>query len=409
VTPRSAAQVRKIAVVTGSRADYGLLRPTLRALSSDARFELQLLVAAMHLSEQYGLTVREIDDDGFPIAARVETPDVQAPEDLGRAFSEAIAGFGAAFARLGPDFLVVLGDRHEILSAALAATGFGIAIAHVHGGELSEGSVDDSLRHCVTKLAHIHFVANRLYGERVCQLGEQPDHVYVVGAPALEVIRGLELLDREQLADALGEITLRRPLVVLTLHPASLDPDAAAGEAHAVVRGVARVIGKDGTVVITLPNDDLGNVQTRRALLEYAEEEPNVFAFQALGQLRYLSLLSHADAMVGNSSSGLIEAPAFDLPTINVGDRQRGRLRASNVLDCESSVDAVANTLTRALNSNFRASLAGMENPYGSRDTSARILDVLASTNADEVRDKRFFDLPEGQWRSEIPFGDGIR
>lgn len=404
----TSTEVKKVAVVTGSRADYGLLRPTLRALSNDARFELQLLVAAMHLSEQYGLTVREIADDGFPIAARIETSDVEAPDDLGRAFSEAIAGFGTALARLSPDFLVVLGDRHEILSAALAATGFGIAIAHVHGGELSEGSVDDSLRHCVTKLAHVHFVANRVYGERVCQLGEQPDHVHVVGAPALEAIRELELLDRDELADALGRIALRRPLVVLTLHPASLEPDAAASEAHAVIRGVDQVIGNEGTVVITLPNDDLGNVQTRRALLDYAEEEPHVFAFRALGQLRYLSLLSHADAMVGNSSSGLIEAPAFDLPTINVGDRQRGRLRAANVLDCEPSADAVANALTHALNSNFRASLAGMESPYGGRDTSARILEVLASTDADEVRDKRFFDLPEGQWRSEIRFGDGI-
>jgi UDP-hydrolysing UDP-N-acetyl-D-glucosamine 2-epimerase len=405
VTARTGA--RNVAVVTGSRADYGLLRPTLAALAGDARFDLQLVVAAMHLSEEFGTTVREIVDDGFPIAARVETTDVVAPADLGRAFSEAIAGFSEAFVRLRPDFLVVLGDRHEILSAALAATGLGIAIAHVHGGELSEGSVDDSIRHCVTKLAHLHFVANKLYGERVCQLGEQPDRVHVVGAPALEAIRSLELMDRTELAAALGDITLEPPVVVLTLHPASLDPDAAASEASAVVQGVARVLGGEGTVVITLPNDDLGNVETRRALVGYAEADPRAHAFRALGQLRYLSLLSHADAMVGNSSSGLIEAPAFALPVVNVGDRQRGRLRAANVLDCRPSADDVADALARALESS-RTSLAGAESPYGSGDTSRRILEVLAATDADAVRDKRFFDVPEGRWRSLLELGEAV-
>ncbi len=399
---------KKVAVVTGSRADYGLLRPTIGAFANDSRFALQLIVGAMHLSSAFGLTVREIEDDSFPIAARVETTDVVGPVDLGRAFSEAIARFTETLNALQPDLLLVLGDRHEMLSAALAATGLGIPIAHIHGGELSEGSVDDALRHCLTKLSQIHFVATRVYGERVCQLGEQPDRVHVVGAPGIEAIRSLPLLDREALADALG-ITLGRPLVALTLHPESLHPGAATVEASEVVRGIDEVVDRTGTVVVTLPNDDLGNAQTRQVLLAYAQGHPNVHAFRALGQLRYLSLLRHADAVVGNSSSALIEAPSFELPAVNVGDRQRGRLRAPNVIDSAPNAGAVAAALSRALGSDFRTSLAGIESPYGSGDTSSRILRVLAEARTQELRRKRFFDLPDAAWRSSLELGNGGR
>jgi UDP-hydrolysing UDP-N-acetyl-D-glucosamine 2-epimerase len=363
----------------------------------------------MHLSSAFGLTVRDIEEDSFPIAARVETTDVVEPADLGRAFSEAIAGFTETLAALRPNFLLVLGDRHEMLSAALAATGLGIPIAHVHGGELSEGSVDDAMRHCLTKLARIHFVATRAYGERVCQMGEQPDRVHVVGAPAIEAIRTLPLLDRDELADALGGVALEHPLVTLTLHPESLHPETATVEASEVVRGTDGVIGPTGTVVVTLPNDDLGNEQTRQVLLDYADGHPRVHAFQSLGQLRYLSLLRHADAVVGNSSSALIEAPSFELPAVNVGDRQRGRLRPPNVIDTEPEAGAVAAALTLALDSDFRASLAGIESPYGSGDTSSRILRVLAEARPEELRQKRFFDLPNGAWRSSLDLGNGGR
>jgi UDP-hydrolysing UDP-N-acetyl-D-glucosamine 2-epimerase len=400
--------VKKIAVVTGSRADYGLLRPTLLALGADSRFELQLLVSATHLQSEYGLTVTEIEADAFPIAGRVETGEVRRAEDLGRSLAVGIHGFNERFGALRPDVLLVLGDRHEVLSAALAATGLGIPIAHIHGGELSEGSVDDAQRHCLTKLAQLHFVATRLYAERVCQLGEQPDRVFVVGAPSIEAIKTLPLLEREALAESLGAITLERPLIALTLHPASLEPRDAAVEAAEVVAGLERVVHTNGTVVLTLPGDDLGNVETRRVLLEYAERRPNVHAFPALGQLRYLSLLQHADAVLGNSSSGLIEAPSFKLPVVNVGSRQQGRLRAPNVVDSEAKADRVAAALTRALDPGFRASLIDMQSPFGEGDASTRIVEVLAKS-IDGLRHKRFFDLPDGPWRATLVFGSDRR
>ncbi len=399
----------KVAVVTGSRADYGLLRATIQALAEDPRFELQLLVTAMHLNPKYGSTVQEIDADGFQIAARIETPDVSGPDDLAAALSQGVAGFADSLGKLRPDALLVLGDRHEILAAAVAATGLAIPIAHVHGGELSEGSIDDTLRHSVTKLSHLHFVATRLYGERVCQLGEQPDRVHVVGAPAVEAIRTLALLDLEALGRALGDIAIQHPLVSLTLHPTSLDPLAAGIEAAEVVAGVNHAVASSGTIVVTLPNDDVGNTETRRVLVEYAEQHANVHAFRSLGQLRYLSLLRHADAVVGNSSSALIEAPSFELPAVNVGSRQHGRLRAANVVDCDPAADAVAEALSRALSSQFRSSLAGLETPYGSGDTSTRILEVLATTPTADLRRKRFLDLPDGPWRASLSLGNGTR
>jgi len=382
----------KVAVVTGTRADYGLLRPTIAALHSDSRFELQLLVSAMHLSERFGSTEREIE---FPIAARVPAAaDDDDAGSLARRISLATAGFADAFAELQPGALVVLGDRYEMLAAAIAALAFGIPVAHIHGGELSEGSADDAMRHCITKLSHLHFVATRAYGERVCQLGERPERVHVVGAAALESIRDLPLLQADALAAELG-IALERPLVAFTFHPASLSPDGAAEQVAAVMAGVEEV--SPGTVVVTLPNDDPGNGPVRAALSRWT----GVHAFESLGQLRYLSLLKSADAMVGNSSSGLIEAPAFELPVVNVGDRQRGRITAPNVIDCEP--DGVADALRSALDPAFRDSLRGMANPYGGGDMSAHVIEALAALPRN-VRDKEFLDLPDGSWRSTLEF-----
>jgi UDP-hydrolysing UDP-N-acetyl-D-glucosamine 2-epimerase len=382
----------KVAVVTGSRADYGLLRPTIAALDADDRFELQLVVSAMHLSERFGATEREIE---FPIAARVETAtDDDAPGSLGRRIGTATSGFARTFAELRPDALVLLGDRYEMLAAALAGLGFGLPIAHLHGGELSEGSADDAMRHCITKLSHLHFVAAREYGERVCQLGEQPGHVHVTGAAALESIRSLPLLDRDALAADLG-IELRSPLIAFTFHPPFVDRDEVRSQVQAVIAGVEAA--SPGTVIVTLPNDDPGNTTVREALLAWE----GVHAFDSLGQLRYLSLLACADAMVGNSSSGLIESPAFELPAVNVGDRQRGRVTGANVIACEPA--DVGEALRRALDPSFRESLRGMANPYGGGNVSAHVLAALADLPGG-LAGKRFLDLPDGPWRSALEF-----
>ena len=398
----------RVAVVSGTRADYGLLRPTIRALLDDPRFELRLLVTAMHLDRDYGLTVGEIEADGVPIASRVPAGVSAAASgafaiNLGRA----TVAFTEALRELGPELLLVLGDRYEILAAALAATGLAIPIAHLHGGELSEGSLDDATRHCLTKLAHLHFVAARTYGERVCQLGEEPWRVHVVGAAGLESIRELALLDVAQLAASLQLDAIERPLVSLTLHGASLAPERAGQEACAVVEAVDEVLEGRGTIVLTLPNDDPGSRSVREVLLGWSESNPQVHSFPSLGQLRYLSLLRHADLMLGNSSSGVLEAPAFELPTVNVGDRQHGRLLAANVVSVPPEQAAVVAAMRTALEPGFRAGLHGMENPYGDGRVSARILEVIASAPpAARLRRKHFHDLPDERWRERLGLGE---
>jgi UDP-hydrolysing UDP-N-acetyl-D-glucosamine 2-epimerase len=399
---------RRVAVVTGTRADYGLLRPTIEALHRDDRFEVGLLVCAMHLSEQFGRTVSIIEDDGFPIAARIPTEaDDDAPGAMGRRIAAATAGFAQALGDVRPELIVLLGDRYEMLAAALAATGHGIPVAHLHGGELSEGSLDDAMRHAITKLSHLHFVATRLYGERVCQLGEQPDRVFVVGAAGLEAIRELAPLSREELAASLDVPGLRDPLVVATYHPTSLDPGGAEREASEVADAIGQVVAEAGSAVVTLPNDDPGNRPVRERMLELARSRPNVHAFTSLGQLRYLSLLSHADLMVGNSSSGVLEAPAFLLPVVNVGERQQGRLMTRSVLQAPPERAAIVAAARRALDPGFRSGLQDMDNPYGSGDVSRRVIEVLAGIDdLAGLRHKRFFDVPDGPWRADLRFGE---
>jgi UDP-N-acetylglucosamine 2-epimerase (non-hydrolysing) len=391
----------KVAVVTGSRADYGLLAPTLLALREDPHFDPCLLVTAMHLDPTYGETLAQIEADGHTIAARVPAGEpVHEAADFARNLGSTTIAFSEALQACAPDVLLVLGDRFESLAAALATLGLGIPVAHLHGGELSEGSLDDAMRHCITKLAHLHFVATHTYAERACQLGEDPSRVHLVGAAALESIRQLELLDRKALAQALALDRLPAPLVALTLHPSSLDPQGADAMARAVTAAVDEVLRGRGCVVVTLPNDDPGSARVREALRTWESARNNVHAFAALGQLRYLSLLSHADVVLGNSSSAIIEAPSFRVPVVNVGERQRGRLAAANVLDAQARTPAVAAALRRALDPAFRTSLADFENPYDHGDVAPRVLAALAAASPADLLDKRFFDLPDRPWRS---------
>lgn len=404
----------KLAVVSGTRADYGLLRPTIAALRDDPRFELALLVTAMHLQEEHGLTVGEIEADGHSIAARVPAGgSLREPGDFSRHLGQATVAFTDALAAQEPDMLLVLGDRFEALAAALAATGLGIPMAHLHGGELSEGSLDDAMRHCLTKLAHLHFVATRQYGERVCQLGEEPWRVHVVGAASVESILELPLLGRDALAEALELEELRSPLIALTFHPASLEPEQAGAQAQAVVAAVDEILDENlqahpdggGTVILTLPNDDPGNVAVRERLLAWAQASERVHVFPALGQLRYLSLLRHADAVIGNSSSGIVEAPSFRVPVVNIGDRQRGRTQATNIISASTERQAIGQALRRALDPAFRAALADMESPYGDGRVSSRILEVLAAAPTERLRRKRFLDIPGASWRAGLELG----
>jgi UDP-hydrolysing UDP-N-acetyl-D-glucosamine 2-epimerase len=397
----------RVAIVTGTRADFGLLLPTIEAMGDDERFDPRLIAAAMHLSPAFGNTIEEIAEAGIEVSARVETePDSDEPGDFGRRIGAAVLGFTRELGRLEPDLLLVLGDRYEMLSAALAATGLGVPIAHVHGGELSLGSLDDAMRHSITKLSHLHFVAARPYAERVCQLGEPPERVRIVGAAGVETIGRLDLLDREALAERLGGIELRPPLAAVTFHPASIDPEAAAGQTDELCEALVSSFDSRGTVVVTLPNDDPGNAAVRERLLALAGGRDNVHAFDSLGAIGYLSLLRAADLVIGNSSSAILEAPSFGLPAVNVGDRQSGRLMGENVISAGPETGAIAAAIARALDPGFRERIEGMESPFGDGRVSARILEaIVAAPEAGELRRKPFIDLPDGPWRGALRLG----
>lgn len=391
----------RVAVVTGGRSDYWLLRPTIRAIANDDRYELQLIAAAMHLSPRFGMTVDEIE---FPISARVDTRSDDEDEGaFARRMAAGVIGFDEAFAQLSPDVLLVLGDRHEMLAAVLAATGRQIPVIHAHGGELSEGSLDDAMRHSITKFAQLHVVSSRAHAERLCQLGERPDRVRVTGAAALDAIRELELLSRDQLAASL-EMELNTPLIALTLHAASLDPARSGADAAQVLAALTEALPAEATIVATLPNDDPGAGQVRVLLERWIAERRHGRAFAHLGHLRYLSLLSHADLLVGNSSSGLIEAPEFNLPVINVRPRQDGRAAAACVISCDPLQPELVAAIRQALTSDFRRGLGEVANPYGGSSMRDGILDAVAELALPSAspRVKRFLDLPDGAWRATL-------
>jgi UDP-hydrolysing UDP-N-acetyl-D-glucosamine 2-epimerase len=380
----------RIAVVTGARADYGLIRPVLAAITDEPGWELQLLVTAAHLAPEFGLTVRQIEEDGFPIAARVESL-VSSDTGEGAATSVGVGTIGSAqaFARLLPDLVMLVGDRFEQLAAAQAALFIGLPMAHLYGGDLTEGAFDDAIRHAITKLAHLHFVSNSPAQQRVIQLGEQPDRVFLVGSPAIDEMLTGPLLERDALESELG-IELGKKTALVTFHPATLDDDRASDQLDEVLTAVAEV--EDPlTVIITRANADPQGRAINRRIDEWLTRYPAWRVFDALGPRRFHSLLRHVQVIVGNSSSGLYEAPTFDIPAVNVGDRQAGRLRATSVIDVAVERDAIRSGIERAL----ATSWSGTVNPYGDGHATQRIMAVLRGvSNPRTLLRKQFYDLP---------------
>lgn len=383
---------RKICVVTGSRAEYGLLYWLLKELQADSELQLQLIATGMHLSPEFGLTWRQIVDDGIVIDRKVEMLlSSDTPVGIAKATGLGVIGFADALAELQPDIVVVLGDRFEIFAAVQTAMHLRIPIAHIHGGELSEGAVDDAIRHAISKMAHLHFTAAEAYRQRVIQLGEQPDRVFNVGAPGLDNIERLPLLDKEAFEQAIAFKLGPRNLLV-TFHPVTLE-NASAGQQFQQLL-LALDDFDDAHIIFTHGNADADGRIIAGLIEDYRQRHPQRAAsFVSLGSLRYLSALNHVDAVVGNSSSGLLEAPAFGIATVNIGDRQRGRLAANSVLHCPPEAAAIAQTLQKALSAGFQASLASMEHPYGKPGASLRIKQLLKSVDLDGLLKKRFYDL----------------
>ncbi len=363
---------RKVAVVTGTRADYGLLQWVMHEIRAAADLELQLIVTGSHLEPRFGMTVEQIEADGFAVDARVPLGlDGDAPGEVVRAMGRCLTGVSDVIERLGPDLMLVLGDRYEILAVAEAAMIHGVPLVHIAGGDVTEGAFDESIRHALTKLAHLHLTTTEEAAARVARMGEEPWRIHVVGSPGLDQLRRLELLEGEALEAALGASLGRRNLLV-THHPVTLEADrglAGFGALLAALDALPREIVK----WVTRPNADPGGGAVEAALDRWAAGREDVHVFASLGQLRYLSLMAQVDAVVGNSSSGLYEAPSLGVPTVDVGDRQKGRLAAASVIHCRAEPTAIADAIRRA----FEMDCAGVKNPYGDGDSARRIVEVL--------------------------------
>jgi len=372
--------VRRIGVVTVARSDYGIYRPVLRELAAREGVSIELYVGGMHLRERFGRTVTEIERDGRPIVARLDfLEDDDSPLAVASAVGRGVAAFADAFSRGRPDILLVLGDRFEMLAAGVAALPLAIPLAHLHGGETTEGAIDESIRHALTKLSHLHFASTDAYARRIEQLGEEAWRIVVSGAPALDAIREHEPLSDEQLAE--HGVRLRGPTLLVTFHPVTLEPGNTAQHTDALVEAVD-ASGCDA--VLTYPNADAGHKEIVERLGRLAASSDRFTLVRSLGADAYYTLMSRASAMVGNSSSGIVEAASFRLPVVDIGNRQRGRIRGANVIHAEPEADAIRAALGLALSDEFRARLASLENPYGDGYASRRIADVLASVPLDE-------------------------
>ena len=379
--------------MTGTRADYGHLYWVLHEIANEPALELQLVVTGAHLSTTFGHTVDQIERDGFPIARRVPfSLDNDSPVAVAESMASVTAGLARAFHELSPDVIVVLGDRYEVLAAAQAALILGIPLAHLHGGETTEGAFDEAIRHAVTKMAHLHFVAADEYAERVLQLGESADRVFNVGAPGLDHLERTPLATREELEAHLSLI-LQSPLLVVTYHPETLDQGDGEGGLIAMLDALSSLDA--ATIVFTGVNADPGHASIHERIAQFIAKQPQQRAMVAsLGQARYLGLLRIADAVVGNSSSGMIEAPALRLPTVNIGDRQKGRLHAASVIDAQPNAVDIRRALSLALDPSFRNNLPTNVSRYGLGNASKKIVEVLKTARLEGIVKKHFVDRP---------------
>jgi len=384
---------REVAVVTGTRADFGIYLPVLRAILAEPGLKLRLLVCGMHLAPEFGHTIDAILAEGIPVAERIDTLlATDTPASIAKSMGLGLSGFAQSFAVRRPDLLLLLGDRYEMFAAGAAALPFALPIAHLHGGELTEGLIDEAIRHALTKMSHIHFVSTETYRRRVIQMGEAPERVHLVGAPSLDNLRTVPMLSDSELSQRIGLPLDPAPLVV-TFHPVTLEYQDTASHAEELMAALDRA---GLPVVFTYPNADTQGHVLIEAIDAYVAAHANARAVRSLGTQAYFSLMGRASAMVGNSSSGILEAASFGLPVVNIGTRQQGRVKGANVIDCGPGRDAVSAALGRALDPSFRTAIAGMTNPYGDGTAAPRIVSCLRDIPLDRALiEKRFHDLPE--------------
>ncbi len=366
---------RKICVITGTRAEYGLMRWVMQGIKDDPELTLQVIATGMHLSPEFGLTYREIEKDGFQIDRKVEMlTSSDTPVGIAKSMGLGLIGFADALNELRPDLIMVLGDRFEIFAAVAAALVARIPVAHLHGGETTEGAFDEALRHSITKMSHLHFVAAEEYRRRVIQLGEQPERVFLVGGLGIDSIKRLKLLDRAALEASL-DFKLGQKNLLITFHPVTLEMATAAQQMAELLAALGQL--QDTHLIFTMPNADTGSRELTRMVEDFVATRPNASAYASLGQLRYLSCVQQVDGVVGNSSSGLAEAPSLATGTVNIGDRQRGRLKAQSVIDCLPQRQPILDAINTLYTVDFRQSLQTVVNPYGDGGASQKIVQVL--------------------------------
>ncbi|MBP2636931.1 MAG: UDP-N-acetylglucosamine 2-epimerase [Firmicutes bacterium] len=385
--------MRKICVVTGTRAEYGLLYWFMKEIQQDPDLQLQLVVTGMHLSPEFGLTYQVIEQDGFIIDAKVEMLlSSDTPVGIAKSIGLGVIGFAEALDRLKPDIMVVLGDRYEILAAVQAALVARISVAHIAGGDTTEGAMDEAIRHSITKMSHLHFVTNEQAANRVKQMGENPEHIFNVGSPGIDFIKRITVLTREQLEQQL-EFTLLPKNLLITFHPVTLENNSSARQFGELLAALER-LGQDVGLLFTKPNSDTEGRVIIRMLDEFVAAHANAKAYLSLGQLRYLSTIAHVDAVVGNSSSGLYEVPSFQKPTVNIGDRQKGRLQAKSVINCGNTCEEIYQAIQAA----FTYSCDNVKNPYGDGNATGQILAVLKQYNDYQVLIKKhFYEMGSGK------------
>lgn len=385
---------RKICVVTGSRAEYGLLHRIMFHLAEDPTVELQVIATGMHLSSEFGNTWKQIEADGFQIHKQVEMLlSSDTPRSMAKSTGIGLSGMADALHDLAPDLLLVLGDRFEILAASSAAALMRIPVAHIHGGEATEGAIDDSLRHAITKLSHLHFTSTEPYRQRVIQMGESPDRVFCFGAPGIDSIVSLPLLGREELAGSIG-FELGKSYLLITYHPVTLGDSPTSDELDELLAALAE-LPDDVRFIITMPNADAGGRALASQIRGFVQQHAHrAAAFTSLGQLRYLSAMKHCIAVVGNSSSGIIEAPTLGVGVVNIGDRQKGRVQADSVINCLPERGEITRALARVITPEYQEFAANVTNPYGPAGASEKIAKAAATFPLADLARKSFHDLP---------------
>ncbi|RHO68154.1 UDP-N-acetylglucosamine 2-epimerase (hydrolyzing) [Parabacteroides sp. AF48-14] len=384
--------MRKICVITGSRAEYGLLSGLMKQIDESEDLKLQVIATNMHLSPEFGLTYKEIEKDGFVIDKRVE---MLLSSDTSSATAKSVGlgmiGFADAYEDLRPDLIVVLGDRYEILAAVSAALFFKIPVAHLHGGEITEGAYDDAIRHAITKMSHLHFTSTEEYRKRVIQLGESPDRVFNVGAIGVENIKKGSFLSKEELENSLG-FKLGDKSLLVTFHPVTLETCTAREQCDNLLEVLAR--HPEYRILFTLPNSDTDGRVIIDCIKDFvAKNEDRAIAFKSLGKLRYLSALKYVSAAIGNSSSGILEVPSFGIPTLDIGNRQKGRIAAKSVVHCGTSTEEIEQGFRLIFSETIQSASKLRSNPYEKEGTTDMIVSQLKTYPLENLIQKSFYNL----------------